>query len=229
MRVVVFRHDPTVGLGLVEPALLERRIEIICADLYADGAAPPETSEAGGLIFLGGPMSANDPLQYLECEMRIMREAAARGQPMLGICLGAQLLAKAFGAQVRRSPRPEIGWFEVRLTDAGAADPILGAMGRAETVLEWHRDTFDLPEGAVWLAWSDRCADQAFRIDRNIYGFQFHLEATPEIISDWCAQEAGCREGGEPDAPIDPYLDRERLAELAGEVFGRWLNSLKRQ
>jgi GMP synthase (glutamine-hydrolysing) len=227
MRVVVFRHDPSVGLGLIERALLERGIQITHADLYGDGTAAPETSGASGLIFLGGPMSANDRLPYLEREIRIMREAAARGQPILGICLGAQLLAKALGAEVRRNPFPEIGWFEVRLTATGAMDPILGAMSPAETVLEWHRDTFDLPEGAVRLAGSRRCPNQAFRIGRNIYGFQFHLEATPDIILDWCAQETECGEGREPDAPIDPYFDRERLAKLAGQVFGLWCQLLK--
>jgi GMP synthase (glutamine-hydrolysing) len=228
MRVVAFRHDPSVGLGLLEPVLRQRSIDLTCADLYRE-ELQPDTTSAGGLIFLGGPMSANDPFPYLEQEIRIMREAAGRGQPILGICLGAQLLAKALGAEVRRKALPEIGWFKVELTEAGVEDPVLGAMNRSETLLQWHRDTFELPEGAVWLARSERCPNQAFRIAPNIYGFQFHLEATPEIITKWCAQEAKCGDTRELDPPLDPGWNRERLADLAGQVFGRWCDSLKPQ
>jgi GMP synthase (glutamine-hydrolysing) len=229
MRVVAFRHVPHEGLGLIEPVMRQRGIEVVCADLYREGAPLPETRGADGLIFMGGPMSANDPLPYLGQEIRIMREAAGERQPMLGVCLGAQLLAKALGAEVRRSPLPEVGWFEVQLTDAGAADQLLGAMNRTETVLQWHGDTFDLPEGAVWLARSERCPNQAFRISPNIYGFQFHLEVTPEMLTEWCVQDAQCGDARELEAPLDPYFDRQRLAELAGMVFGRWCDLLKPQ
>jgi GMP synthase (glutamine-hydrolysing) len=227
LRVVTFQHDPAVGMGWLEPALQQRGIEINRADLYREGAALPETHGADGLIFLGGSMSANDPLPYLEQEIRIMQEAGARRQPMLGICLGAQMLAKALGAEVRRSPLPEIGWFDVELTEAGATDPILAAMNRTETLLQWHRDAFDLPRGGGWLARSERCPNQAFRIEPNIYGFQFHLEATPEIIAEWYAKDARCGDAREAPGPIDPQRDRDRLAHLAGQVFGRWCDSLK--
>jgi GMP synthase (glutamine-hydrolysing) len=227
LRVVVFRHVPREGLGLIEPELGQRGIEVINADLYREGTAVPDTRDAAGLIFMGGPMSANDPLPYLEQEIRIMFEAAGRGQPILGVCLGAQLLAKALGAEVRRNALPEVGWFEVELTDAGVADPLLGVMNRRETVLQWHGDTFSLPNGAIWLARSERCLNQAFRISSNIYGFQFHLEVTPEMIAEWCAQDAQCGDARELDAPIDPSYNQERLAELAGRVFGAWCNLLK--
>jgi GMP synthase (glutamine-hydrolysing) len=227
LRVVVFRHVPREGLGLIELELRQRGIQIVNANLNQEGAAVPDIRYAAGLIFMGGPMSANDPLPYLEQEIRIMRKAAGRRQPILGICLGAQLLAKALGAEVRRNPLPEVGWFEIQLTDAGAADPILGAMNRTETVLQWHGDTFDLPEDAVWLASSERCPNQAFRISPNIYGFQFHLEVTPEMSAEWCAQDAKCGDGRELEAPIDPSYNQERLAHLAEEVFGRWCELLK--
>ncbi|HEY7390244.1 MAG TPA: type 1 glutamine amidotransferase [Bryobacteraceae bacterium] len=227
MRVVVFRHVPREGLGLIEPELRQRGIQIANADLYREGAVVPDTHDAAGLIFMGGPMSANDPLPYLEQEIRIVREAAGRRQPMLGVCLGSQLLAKALGAEVRRNPIPEVGWFEVQLTDAGASDPLLGAMNPTETVLQWHGDTFDLPKDAVWLARSERCPNQAFRISPNIYGFQFHLEVTPEMIAEWCAQDAQCGDARELEAPIDPSYNQERLAHLAAEVFGRWSDALK--
>jgi GMP synthase (glutamine-hydrolysing) len=227
LRVVAFRHVPHEGLGRIEPVLRQQGIQIIYADLYREDAYLPEMRNCDGLIFMGGPMSANDSLPYLAQEIRVMREAAARQLPILGVCLGAQLLAKALGAEVRRNPLPEIGWFEVELTDRGAADPVLSAMNRVETVLQWHRDTFDLPQGAVWLARSERCPNQAFRIVPNIYAFQFHLEVTPEIIAQWCSQDAQCGDDRELEAPIDPHCGQERLANLAEQVFGRWCESLK--
>jgi GMP synthase (glutamine-hydrolysing) len=227
LRVVAFRHVACEGLGLIEPELRLRGIQIVNADLYQEGATVPDTREAAGLIFMGGPMSANDALPYLEQEIRIMREAVRRRQPMLGVCLGAQLLAKALGAEVRRNPLPEVGWFEVQLTDVGASDPLLSAMNRTEIVLQWHGDTFDLPQGAVWLARSERCPNQAFRISPNIYGFQFHLEVTPEMIAEWCAQDAQCGGARELETPIDPHYNQKRLAHLAAEVFGKWCDSLK--
>jgi GMP synthase (glutamine-hydrolysing) len=227
LRVVAFRHVPHEGLGLIERVLRQREIEISYADLYRDDASPPETRSSDGLIFMGGPISANDHLPYLEQEVLIMREAAARQQPILGVCLGAQLIAKALGAEVRRNALPEIGWFEIELTDAGAADLVLSAMNRVETVLQWHRDTFDLPEGAVWLARSRRCPNQAFRVGPNIYGLQFHLEVTPEMIAKWCEQDTQCGDTGELEGLIDPHRDHQRLANLAAQVFGGWCDSLK--
>jgi GMP synthase (glutamine-hydrolysing) len=227
MRVVVFRHVPFEGLGLIQPALDEGRAAVEFADLFRDDAPEPDVAGAAGLILMGGPMSANDNLPYLRREMDYIRQAAERGQPVLGVCLGAQLAARALGARVYRNPVKEIGWFDVHLTEAGRQDPLLCPLGVPETVLEWHGDTFDLPSGAEWLAWSEGCRNQAFRLGSSLYGLQFHLEVTPEMILDWCSQDANCGDVRELDRPIDPYRNAARLAQLSRRVFGRWCALLK--
>ena len=227
MRVVAFRHVPFEGLGLIQPALEEHGISIEFADLYQPSHPVPDVAAAAGLIFMGGPMSANDDLPYLRQEIEIIRDAAGRGQPVLGVCLGSQMIAKALGARVYRNPVKEIGWFPVHPTEAGRRDPLLSALNPAETVLQWHGETFDLPAGAEWLAYSELCLNQAFRTGAHIYGLQFHLEVTPAMIADWCAQDANCGDVRELETPIDPNLHASRLAGLAGTVFGRWANLLK--
>ena len=227
MRVVAFRHVPFEGLGLIQPALDDHGISVEFPDLFCDGAAPPDVATAAGLIFMGGPMSANDDLPYLTRELQIIRKAVERRQPVLGVCLGSQLLAKALGANVYRNSVKEIGWFDLHLTDSGRQDPILSGLGATETVFHWHGETFDLPDGASWLAYSDKCRHQAFRIGANSYGLQFHLEVTPAMIADWCAQDANCGDVRELDGPVDPDFNAKRLADLSKLVFGRWCSLLK--
>lgn len=227
MRVVAFRHVPFEGLGLIEPALAECGVTIESVDRALEHATVPDVSSAAGLIFMGGPMSANDNLPYLGQEMEFIRQAVERGQPVLGVCLGAQLTAKALGARVYRNPVKEVGWFDIELTDAGRQDPVLSSLDERETVLQWHGETFDLPAGAQWLARSEACAHQAFRVGANVYGLQFHLEVTPEMIADWCMQDANCGDVRELDGPIDPKRNAERLAGLSRLVFGRWAALLR--
>ncbi len=206
--------------------LRARGIGIEYADLYRDGAQLPDPAGAAGLIFLGGPMSANDDLPYLRQEMRIIGDACERGQPILGICLGAQLIAKAADARVYRNPSKEIGWFDVHLTEAGTADPLFAGANRSETVFHWHGETFDLPPAATWLAYSERCRHQAFRLGASVYGLQFHLEVTPEMIADWCLEDANCADVGELDSPLDAGRCSDRLRALSELIFGRWCDLL---
>jgi len=222
MRVLVFRHVPFEGLGLIEPALEARDIGFEYADLYLPGSVPPDPSAYDGLIFMGGPMSVNDNLPYLQWEMRAIVEGVKRDQPVLGICLGAQLIAKALGAPVYRNPQSEIGWFPVEFSEAADGDMLLGGLPKRETVFHWHGETFDLPPGAVLLASSERCRHQAFRLKESTYGLQFHLEVTPETIADWCTQDVNSQDVRELDGPLDPYCNSEGLRELAARVFGRW-------
>jgi len=227
MRVVAFRHVPFEGLGLIETALQERGISVEFPDLFQAGAQLPDVSTASGVILMGGPMSANDDLAYLRQEMEVIRRAVERGQPVLGICLGAQLIARSLGARVYRNPTKEIGWFDVHPTGSGRRDPILSSLDSPETVFHWHGETFDLPDGAEWLAYSDACRHQAFRVGSNVYGLQFHLEVTPEMIADWCAQDANCGDVRELEGPIDAHRNAARLKHLSSLVFGRWCGLLK--
>jgi GMP synthase (glutamine-hydrolysing) len=225
MKILAFRHVPFEGAGLIAPVLAARGIQLDYADLYATGPGAPgiaqDIAQYRALIFLGGPMSANDDLSCLRQESQLMAQAIARDQPVLGICLGAQLMAKTLGARVYRNPVKEIGWFDLHFKEPAARDPLFAGL-EPQTVFHWHGETFDLPPGAEWLARSGRCRHQAFKVGKLQYGFQFHLEVTPEMIEDWCLQDQNCGDVRELDAPINPRHDAGRLARLADLVFGRW-------
>ncbi len=167
-------------------------------------------------------MSANDDLPYIHEEMALIREAYAAGIPMLGICLGSQLIAKALGGNVVKNPVKEIGWFPIEFTAAAGQDPLFSGLDQPETVFHWHGETFDLPPDAELLASSASCRHQAFRLRDNIYGLQFHLEVTPAMIADWCEQDANCGDVKELQSPIDPNFNSTRLSETAALVFDRW-------
>ncbi|MCX6627552.1 MAG: gamma-glutamyl-gamma-aminobutyrate hydrolase family protein [Candidatus Solibacter sp.] len=226
LRVLAFRHVPFEGLGLIEPALRARYITVDYADLYQALAPLPDVAAYHALVFLGGPMSVNQDLAFLRREMEFIREAVARRQPILGICLGAQLIARALGATVRRNSTREIGWYGLHFTQAAGNDRLFHGLS-PETVFHWHGETFDLPPGADLLASSDLCRNQAFRIGDAVYALQFHLEVTPEMIADWCAQDANGGDVRELEVVIDPSFNAPRLAELSAQVFGRWGEMLR--
>lgn len=226
MKVLVFRHVPFEGLGRIATSLEERQIACDYADLFQDAAPTPDISAYDGLIFMGGPMSANDPLPFLDRERALIAQAAGRGQPLLGICLGSQLIARVLGADVHRNPRKEIGWFDLHFTESAANDAVFGEIASPELVFHWHSDTWELPSGATRLASSDACPNQAFRAGKNIYGMQFHLEVTPEMIADWVVEEENCGDVCDLPGPIDPYCNSLRMQELSTIVFGRWCKLL---
>jgi GMP synthase-like glutamine amidotransferase len=219
---LVIRHVPFEGLGRLEQALSRAGV----MPGYFDIGQPIEPSEveaSSALILMGGPMSANDPEPWVRNELAAIENALARSRPVLGICLGAQLLAKALGARVYRNHAREIGWFAIEWTPLAAEDPLFHDFRAPETVFHWHGETFDLPAGSAWLARSELCAHQAFRYGANAYGLQFHLEVTPAMIADWMQQDANCGDVRELEGPIDPYAHAERQAELSRIVFDRWI------
>ncbi|MGD0873087.1 MAG: type 1 glutamine amidotransferase [Bryobacteraceae bacterium] len=226
MKILAFRHAPFEGAGLIAAALEERGISLDYADLYCPAAPAPSIASYDGLISLGGPMSANDPLPFLDLERQLISQAIAARQPLLGICLGSQLIARALGADVHRNPVKEIGWFDVRFTPAASTDPLFSSLAAPESIFHWHSDTWDLPPGATLLASSDACPNQAFRAGPHIYGFQFHLEVTPAMIADWQLQDENCGDVRELPAPIDPHHNAPHLAVLSSLIFGRWTGSL---
>lgn len=228
MRVLAFRHVPHEGAGYLETVLAARGIHLQYADLYQPDFEPPDPAAFHALIFLGGPMSVNDPLPFLRWEMRALRDAVDRAQPVLGICLGAQLAALALGARVHANPQKEIGWFDVELTPAAAEDPLFAGFPRAACVFHWHGETFDLPPGAALLASSALCRNQAFRIGEWTYGLQFHPEVTPAMITEWCAQDASCGPRKELGAPLEPAYKSKQVKELAELLFTNWCELLQR-
>ena len=193
-RVLVFQHVAVEPLGTLLPLLRSYGMRIRYVNFERDPEARPSTQGYDGLIVLGGPMSAWDDAScpHLGREVSAIEAALAGGTPVLGICLGAQLLARALGAEVRRAEQPEIGWHEICPTEEGRTDPVLGGFSACERVFQWHRDTFDLPDGAAHLARGDDrgCVQQAFRYGETAYGLQFHLEANAALIDRWLSTPA---------------------------------------
>jgi GMP synthase-like glutamine amidotransferase len=171
---------------------------------------------------------------WLRAEKRLIREAAEAGLAVWGVCLGAQLLAAALGAEVRPGPRAEVGLLPVELTPAAAADPVFGDLPRTFTTLQWHSDTFELPEGATLLASSPAYRHQAF-VRSRAYGLQFHLEVPPELASQWAevpayaeSLEAILGSGAMPQLLADVEAHAAEMLPLARRLFGRWLEHVVR-
>jgi GMP synthase (glutamine-hydrolysing) len=163
-----------------------------------------------------------DRFPYLADEVQWIQQAVAADLPVLGICLGAQLLAKALGSPVYANPVKEIGWYPVEITAEAANDPLFRDAASVETVFQWHGDTFDLPDDATLLATAPACRHQAFRKGDCTYGLQFHVEVTAEIVADWLHEPGNCGELAGLDY-IDPeQIRRESHNKLpAMESFGR--------
>jgi GMP synthase-like glutamine amidotransferase len=183
MKIHYLQHVPFEGLGSMEQ-WLHRKSASVSATKFFEHAYLPPVHEIDWLIVMGGPMSVNDQQYYswLQAEKKFIAEAIEHGKHVLGICLGAQLIASALGARVYPNRHREIGWFPVEhtgLTKKSGLDNILPS--RLE-VFHWHGETFDLPANAVHLARSEGCEHQAFRIDENVLGLQFHLESTPVTV-----------------------------------------------
>lgn len=192
MRVHWLQHVPFEGLGSIEPWLAARGHEVAMSRLYA-GDALPDPDDYDWLIAMGGPMNVDQEAEYpwLADEKRCLAAALAAGKRVLGICLGAQLMARALGAAVTPGA-PEIGWFDVELTGTAAQSPLLGGFPARFTAFHWHGDRFDIPDGAIHAAASEHCGNQAFVYGERAVGLQFHLETTPEsaaALIDHCADE----------------------------------------
>lgn len=182
----VVQHVAVEGPGLILDLARLRRLEMDVRRVDL-GARVPSPDEVEGLVVLGGPMGAyeTDKHAFLAEECNLIAELVRRQRPVLGVCLGAQLLAKALGASVFPGPGQEIGFGLVELTSEGCRDPLLGPVGPSLPVFHWHGDTFDVPEGATLLASSVAYPHQAFRYGDTAYGLQFHVEPDPEMWSAW--------------------------------------------
>lgn len=191
-RLMVFQHVAAEPLGTLHARIRARGHRIRFHNFQRDPSAQPNVDRYHGLIVLGGPMNVEDQHRHphLKTELLAIEAALRQGKPVLGICLGAQLLAHVLGARVERHARHEIGWYDLVTTAPGRADPVLGALGERAPVFQWHGCTYDLPAGAVQLARTESCEQQAFRFGTNAYGFQFHLEADTAMIERWLALPA---------------------------------------
>lgn len=186
MSVLIIKHVEIEGPGLIEDCLNEEKILYQILNLEREPHLP-KPDECTGVVILGGPMNVyeEDRYPFLREEDLFIKEVIQRGKATLGVCLGAQLIAKALGAKVTKAPVKEIGWFDVSLTEAGSRDPLFSSLPKTFSVFQWHGDTFDLPSAGKLMATSNLIPHQAFRYGENVYGLQFHLEVTEEMIREW--------------------------------------------
>jgi GMP synthase-like glutamine amidotransferase len=192
MRIVAVQNYAETGLGQIARALAEAQAEVEIVRAHEGEALPSLADGHDGLIVLGGAQNAlaDDAHPHLPGLVALMRDFALADRAVLGVCLGSQLLARAFGAKNLIGAAPEFGWREVALTQDGAADPVLRAAGMRFPIFQWHDDTFTLPEGAIRLAGNEVASNQAFRVCRAAYGIQFHFEADTQLVRHWSGQFA---------------------------------------
>jgi GMP synthase-like glutamine amidotransferase len=191
MRIQCLKHVPFEGPAAIA-AWADERGHSMATTAWYDGALPPAHSEFDWLVVMGGPMGVHDEPDYpwLAAEKRFIQEVIDAGKTVVGVCLGAQLIAYVLGARVYRNREKEIGWFPIELTEAGMSSLVFGFLPSPVTVYHWHGDTFELPPGAVQLARSAVCEQQAYLYDGRVLGLQCHLESTPESVADIIAHGA---------------------------------------
>jgi GMP synthase (glutamine-hydrolysing) len=186
MNVLVIKHVEIEGPGLIEYCLTREQIPFQILNINSD-IRLPKPDNLTHIVILGGPMNVyeEDRYSFLKVEDLFIKEIIKKRKRILGICLGAQLIAKALGAKVFKAPMKEIGWYDVSLTRIGLRDPLFSDLPRTFPVFQWHEDTFEIPKAAKLVATSTDVPHQAFRYGENVYGLQFHLEVTEEMIKDW--------------------------------------------
>ena len=216
----IVQHVAHEGPGAIARTLADRgaEVEVVRIDR---GDPLPAADGLSGLVVLGGPMGVHDDLAWLGPERELLGAAVDRGLPVLGVCLGAQQLAAALGAEVTTGPVEEVGPGEVELTSAGRRDPVLGPeytglSGTTVPCVHWHRDTFSLPEGAVHLAATRAFPHQAFRVGERAYGLQFHVEVDGSLADGWRAHL--------PDGVVLTPTEVARIEGVGGRVLGRFVD-----
>lgn len=232
MRVAIVENTRITHHGQVGVALHERAALIDLWKPWADNALPA-TEDADALVVFGGEQAATDDHThpYLPALADLMAAYTAADKPVLGICLGSQILARAYGAENHLGTAPEFGWVDISLTKAGRTDPVLSAVPETFPIFQWHSDTFTLPQGAVHLAHSATARHQAFRIGRATYGTQFHFEASRPVVADWLRrfpQVVDSMAPGWVDRHPDLAETHGRAADAHGLALARaWVNLIR--
>ena len=233
MNVLVLQHIACEPPGVFEDVLLERGATLLRVELDEGESLPGSLDGVDAVVAMGGPMSVNDEQEHpwLVAEKALIAAAVRGGVPFWGSCLGVQLLASALGAEVRPGAVPEVGVLPVHATAAAADDPVFSGLAWPRPTLQWHQDTFDLPQGAVLLATSPAYPHQAFRVGRHAYGVQFHLEIDAAMADEWATVPAYIASA---DATLGPGgLDRllgdfrsgmEQMQADGRTLFSRWVD-----
>ncbi|HEY6465189.1 MAG TPA: gamma-glutamyl-gamma-aminobutyrate hydrolase family protein [Candidatus Acidoferrales bacterium] len=226
-RILVLQHAASETLGTFEEGLNAAGLQPLYLKTFVGQAVPESSDDACGLIVMGGPMGVYETARYpfLSREMKLIDHFLRAEKPILGVCLGSQLLAACLGAKVGKGERKEIGWYPVRLTVRGARDALWKGQAPSFTAFHWHGDAFDLPSGAVSLASSDLTEVQAFRFGAHAYGFLFHLEVTEDQIRRMLGEFS--REIEEEKLSPGTILNESRvflplLEKIGTNVFESW-------
>jgi GMP synthase-like glutamine amidotransferase len=230
--IAIFRHTATEGPGYISTFLDERQIRWQLIAIDAGDAVPKNAAAYSGLVFMGGPMSVNDDLPWIAKVEALIRDAVAKDVPLLGHCLGGQLISKALGAVVSRNPVKEIGWGEVQVSANDIARGWFGEIQNFEA-FHWHGETFTLPQGATHLLSSQYCANQAYAIGKHL-ALQCHVEMTAEMIAVWCATGADEVAAASNSPAVQSVIEMRRqmndklprLNTVADQLYGIWINNL---
>ena len=232
--VGILRTAPTEGPGYFATYLEKRSIPWKLVALDAGEPVPRDARAYSGLGVMGGPMSANDELPWIAPLLELLRNAVRQDVPVLGHCLGGQLMSRAFGGAVKVNPVREIGWGEVRVADNGVARAWLGELQAFET-FQWHGETFSIPPGATRILEGEHCPNQAFALGKHL-GMQCHVEMTPELIRTWLStggeeirqhrKSPAVQAPTEIEKNVAPRL--ERLHQVADRLYDRWSEGLSR-
>ena len=233
--VLVFRHALTEGPGHFATFLDARRIAWRLVKLDEGEPVPATAAPYAGLAFMGGPMSANDDLPWTAPALALIRDAVHLGVPVIGHCLGGQLLSKALGGEVTRSPVKEIGWHRVQVEESAEARAWLGDGAADIIAFQWHEEVFSIPPGGRRILSGGHCPNQAFVVDGIHLGMQCHVEMTDELVRTWCATGAGDIRAGRSSPAVQPVAAIEAamaerlpaLTAVANRLYARWIRALK--
>lgn len=234
--VAIFRHSPTEGPGYFAIFLEQQGIpwQLIAID---EGEGVPITADGfSGLCFMGGPMSVNDALPWIDPVCTLIRDAVAKNVPVIGHCLGGQLMSKALGGAVTRNPVKEIGWSKASGEENATAGQWLGTYaGQSSTIFQWHGETFSIPDGATRLLANAYCTNQMFVLGPHL-GMQCHVEMTPEMIATWCGQWAdeAIAVADQPSVQTPDVMQQEisnrlpAMRQLSEQLYSVWIRGLRR-
>jgi GMP synthase-like glutamine amidotransferase len=230
--IAIFRHSPTEGAGHFALFLTEHAIPWQMVHIDQGEAVPKDAGAFSGLVFMGGPMSVNDDLPWIAPTLALIRDAYSKDIPLLGHCLGGQLMSKALGGVVSKNAIKELGWGNVNVADNATARQWFGEIREFDS-FHWHGETFSLPQGAVHLLSSAHCANQAYAIGKHL-AMQCHVEMTEAMIREWCKEGAAelAANAGSPAVQSAPDIQaqmHEKLPELhrvATQLYRHWLHGL---
>ena len=213
LRIHYFQHVPFEGPGSIQEWSIKNGHSLTSTNFYINETLP-DLNSIDWLIIMGGPMSVDDEKEFhwLSKEKSFIKNAIEKGKTVIGICLGAQLVAQILGAKVYPNKQKEVGWFPIRLTESAKQHPLFNGLNSEIAVFHWHGDTFELPENAIAIAKSDACNNQGFIYKQNVLALQFHLETTRESIQQMI-------ENGRHELTRGQYIQQEKEIENQQEFF----------